>query len=598
MGAGCAQCSGLTCCSTDKQLEDDTSSSNVRITEVTQRLVPESLRSSRRDSGRIDQVYQLDLGRDGILGHSSIGFIVKAGHRDSRTVRAVKQISKRSIEGSGWKEDIQTISGLDHPHICKLHETWEDAMHVYLIMELCKGGQLTSISANQAQINESTIAALVWQMSGAVSALHEHKVYHSDVRLENWMFSEPVLPNTPRSIMSLKMIDFGIAQKFRHNRSKRNSREFEAREVLAGLKASSAVTQSAVKGKPVAEEERRLSLTTERTLFCKSPEQLGLGCGETSEKVDVWALGVIAYFLLSGQPPFGSDRQSTDAALFRSATFVFMPPELWRPISSEAKNFIAMCLQKDPENRPAAHKVLSLPWMSIAKRAAGDLSGNGTISRPPSKPLNGAGVGLAASDPALPSAKRTAKNLARMSRLHVFEKAAIIAAAHRLTGSGIEELKQNLLDRDKLREGCVSIHLLFEALEQAGVPCTDLAKLVKDMDSAGVVTIEYDIFCTDVAEFQQNLQDSAAWAVFRSFETNGDLPHNVSKKDLTLILGQDGLRQGIADNYPELAMDSVLQDLDHDAAGVIDFEGFKGILRGGSTRRLSEVQKQNGTPLG
>lgn len=320
MGVSWAQCN---CCSVQPEATDDGTSAN-----SSQELVRVSTESVT--TGRIDQVYQLEAGRHGILGHSSIGFIVKAGHRHSRAVRAVKQISKRSIEGDGWKEQIQTISSLDHPHICKLHETWEDALHVYLIMELCKGGNLTNISADQAQINESTIAALVWQMASAVSVLHEHKVYHSDVRLENWLFSEPVLPNTPRSIMSLKMIDFGIAQKFRNSRIRRNSREFEAREVLSGSR------NGPVAKKPAADEEKRLNLTTERTLFCKSPEQL-LCQGDTSEKVDVWALGVIAYFLLSGQPPFQSAQGSTDAALFRSATFVFMPPELWRPISPEAK---------------------------------------------------------------------------------------------------------------------------------------------------------------------------------------------------------------------------------------------------------------------
>jgi len=581
MGAGWAQCS---CCSVEKQIAEDGPPGIRQSSEV---------RLSNEDASvsvdRIDQAYQLEVGKDGILGHSSIGFIVKANQRSSRTVRAVKQICKRSIEGSGWKEEINTIASLDHPHICKLHETWEDALHVYLIMELCKGGNLTKIAANQAAINESTVAALSFQMASAVSELHEKKVYHSDVRLENWLFSEPVLPNTPRSIMSLKMIDFGIAQKFGHGRSRRNSREFEAREVLAGLRNAPGKL-AGLRNAPAkaAEEERRLKLTTERTLFCKSPEQLGFGQGETSEKVDVWALGVIAYFLLSGQPPFQSAHGSTDAALFRSATFVFMPPELWRPISSEAKNFIAMCLQKDPENRPTANKVLSLPWMLIAREAAAEMNGGEPIWRPPGAAAAlvantaGAGVGLGVADPALPSAKRTAKNLDRMSRLHVLEKATIMKSAHHLTLSKIEELKHTLESRDKTRDGCISVHLLFEELETFGVPCSDLAKLVKDMDTAGIVTIEYDVFCHDVVEFQKNLQDGAAWAVFRTFDNNGAVPR-VTKKEIAVELGEDVVRKGIADNFPEVAMDTVLKDLDHDAASVIDFEEFKGILRGGST---------------
>jgi Ca2+-binding EF-hand superfamily protein len=377
------------------------------------------------------------------------------------------------------------------------------------------------------------------------------------------------------NIMSLKMIDFGIANKFRHGRNRRNSREFEAREVLTGLR-----------GLTPADAKKRLNLTTERTLFCKSPEQLGFGTSDTNEmKVDVWALGVISYFLLSGQPPFQSAQGSTDAALFRSATFVFMPPELWRPISSEAKNFIAMCLQKEPEHRPDASKVMNLPWMVTARRAIDEMTAsssgsdhhrNGNSLAIVPSPSAGAGVGLGVPESILPSAKRTAKNLDRMSRLHVLEKAAIIAAAHRLSPPKLEEFKGALQLRDKT--GSISVYHLFEELEATGVPCADLSKLVKDLDVGGTVTIEYDVFCSDVAEFQQNLQDSAVWAVFRSFETNGAPPH-MTKKELTVVLGEDNLRQGIADNFPELALDSVLQELDHDAQGVIDFEEFKTILK-------------------
>merc|ERR1719158_412354 len=108
---------------------------------------------------------------------------------------------------------------------------------------------------------------------------------------------------------------------------------------------------------------------------------------------------------------------------------------------------------------------MSLPWMKVAQKAAEDMNGGvALIPQPLSTtavvPANGAGVGLGATDlKALPSAKRTAKNLDRMSRLHVLEKAMIIAAAHRLAPTRIEELKTCLEERDKTKEGCISVHL-------------------------------------------------------------------------------------------------------------------------------------------
>lgn len=560
---------------------------------------PEQQKSSRGDRGeRIDEVYQLDCGGNGILGHSSIGAIVKICHRQSRTLRAVKQINKRSIEGVAWKEEIETIRELDHPHICKLHDTWEDSVNVYLIMELCKGGNLTKLSALKDEqsckstMNESIMAALVWQMADAVHCLHSHHVMHSDVKLENWLFEDEVTADTHPSKISLKMIDFGFASKFRHGRTRRPSREFAALEASASSKI------------PGQENKRKLTIATESTLFCKSPEQMGFSEHEPSEKVDVWALGVIAYFLLSGQPPFNTAEGSTDAALFKSATFVFMPPEIWRPISAEAKHFIAMCLQSNPAARPTAAKALQLPWMTMAKSAAHELQSTNNIGaiirRPPGAAAAAAaaragrasammdgGVSHAALDlaqPSLPSAPKMLTILDRMSRLHVCEKAAIITTARCLSASKFDTLRLALESKDKLKEGVLSIESLFEELETVGVPMDDLRKVLQDVepknsrDSRSSVVIHYSDFMASVSEFQQNLQENAAWSVFRSFDTaDGD---GVPRRDLRAALGEGKpLRDTMIDNFPQLQLDAVLQELGEDAEQDIDFESFKKVLR-------------------
>jgi len=203
----------------------------------------------------------------------------------------------------------------------------------------------------------------------------------------------------------------------------------------------------------------------------------------------------------------------------------------------------------------------------------------------------GAGAGLGALDPgrpSLPSAPKVLRILERMSRLHVCEKDAIVTTSRWLPVLKHGDLSLALERRDKNKEGVVTIHELFEELEAAGVPCEDLTKTLKDLTkksgNSESIMIYYSDFMASVSEFQQNLQDSAAWAVFRSFDTNnGEDNGTVTKRDLTAALGEGKpLRETVADNFPQLPLEAVLQELDG-GNREIDFDAFKRILRSAAT---------------
>jgi len=527
-----------------------------------------------------DEEYQLEVGYEGILGTSSIGTVVKTKHKSTSKVHAVKQICKRSIEGEEWKGEIQAMKELDHPNICKVHDTWEDAMNIYLVMEFCRGGQLTSLGGpRDDKVNESTVAVLVRQMVDAVSHLHQHNVVHSDIRPENWLFEEKIEEDKRPLDTQLKMVDFGFANKYG---KLRNSSRFPS--------------GSQVKGKvglPTVKEDRGL--------FCKAPEQVGWaglggtvagqkGQSEDVEKADVWALGVMAYFLLSGQPPFtGPPEKDT---LFRTANFVFMPSELWRPVSAEAKNFIAMCLQEIPSDRPRANKALKLPWMGLAKRALEEESEMKRIGRWPPQGDWKASAKLSLLDPQLPSAEKMKSSFARMNQLNVLEKAAVIAAAHRLQEHKIVDLEKVYESMDKNKEGVITAQEFFDGLESCGVPCQELIQLIKGIDMNGSRMIEYPDFIAAIQDFQRNMQDSAVWAVFRNFDSQGNKA--VMKKKLVEAMRGTTQRKQISTNFPELPLESVLEELDHDGNGVIEFEELKKILKqSGGRPKLGDADEVN-----
>lgn len=493
--------------------------------------------------------FPADLSEDGILGCSSIGTVVKTRCRGSKTLRAVKRISKKNIRGDEWKDEVMTLQKLDHPHICKLHETLEDLLSVYLVMELCQGGNLTDVSANRDRFNEVTVACLVRQMVSAVAHLHQHEVVHSDIRPENWLFESPVHPQSSALDMTLKMIDFGLATK--HGcRGRHSARRTDTAQFPTEAKGQRAVDLREFK----------------RGLCCIAPEQL---LGGADGKADIWAIGMLSYFLLSGQSPFDPSEGVTSLEnhlSFRNARYVFMPMEIWRPISSEAKNFVALCLQKDPESRPTARQILNLPWMRLAQ---------GALDEERTLRSMGDGPESDRSRP-LPTAAAILGSIERMRRSRVLEKAAIIATSRSLHADQLQGLHGAFRQKDQRGAGVLSLQELLRCLAAWHVPCEELEEMAQDGEDR---QIEYAEFIADVREFQQNVQDSAVCALFRGFDGTGPAGTRVKRKAMATLLNQASTQKSFADAFPQVSLPGIVQELNADANGMVSIEQMQQLLQ-------------------
>ena len=80
--------------------------------------------------------------------------------------------------------------------------------------------------------------------------------------------------------------------------------------------------------------------------------------------VDVWAMGVITYFLLCGYTPFDRDSQAKETEAIIAGDYKFEPVEYWQAVSETAKEFIRCCLTVDPHKRPTAQLMLEHKWLS------------------------------------------------------------------------------------------------------------------------------------------------------------------------------------------------------------------------------------------
>mmetsp|Transcript_65849 Transcript_65849/g.140887 ORF Transcript_65849/g.140887 Transcript_65849/m.140887 type:complete len:531 (-) Transcript_65849:4-1596(-) len=527
MGAACAS---LGCCESDK-------------------IVPQSIEGSQKIVGqetlvvqhdlkeKIDDVYHFSHGKDAVLSSGSTGSVTKAQHKKNKTVHAIKSVNKSFFQGDKWKAEVRQLKEVDHAHICKIYEIWEDMKHVYLVLELCQGGDLSHLHQSHAKnLNEGSIAILMRQMTSAVAHLHEHSVHHGDIRLENWFFAAPVKQNSVVLDMDLKMIDFGLSLKH----SEKNG------------------------------EKGKVSMKDQRSAICKAPEQLG-NKGETA-KSDVWALGVIAYFLLSGSPPF-PNRCSMD--VISQGKFDFLPDDLWRPVSSEAKEFIRQCMTKDVEARPEATAVLNSPWMGLAKHAFDEEYQRRKTDGMMGKTSSNKGK-LSILDAPLPSAKSLVASFKHMNQLNALERVAITAVAHNLPASKIEHLRTSFEQMDRNGDGVLQPQELHDGLKSSGIANAELMEVLRTIDTDGSGAISYTEFIASTYEFQRSLQDSTVWSVFRIFDA--DHSGKLTKKELLEALGCETHKNSISEKFPETSLESLIENLDKDGDGEIDFDEFKTLL--------------------
>ncbi|KAJ4979640.1 hypothetical protein NE237_010420 [Protea cynaroides] len=219
-----------------------------------------------------------------------------------------------------------------NPNVIELYDLYEDINGVHLVLELCSGGELFDRIVEQDQYSEAEAAAVIRQISNGLYAIHRANIIHRDLKPENCLF----LNNSETS--PLKIMDFGV------------SSVEELTEPIVGLFGS---------------------------LDYVSPEALTQG--KITSATDMWALGVILYILLSGDPPFQATSFKQKQKLILAGDFSFKN-HTWTSISPSAKKLISSLLTVDPQKRPTAQELLLHPWV-IGDSAKQELMDAEIISR-------------------------------------------------------------------------------------------------------------------------------------------------------------------------------------------------------------------------
>ncbi|KAG8529185.1 uncharacterized protein KY384_005820 [Bacidia gigantensis] len=258
------------------------------------------------------------------LGAGSYSVVKECVHIDTGRYYAAKVINKRMMAGR---------EHMVRNEIAVLKKLWlattDKSIAVYLVTDLALGGELFDRICRKGSYYESDAADLIRATLSAVSYLHDHGIVHRDLKPENLLF------RTPEDNADLLIADFGLSR--------------------------------------IMDEEAFHVLTT----TCGTPGYMAPEIFKKSghgKPVDVWAIGVITYFLLCGYTPFDRDSNVEEMQAILVADYSFTPLEYWRSVSLAARDFIKRCLTVDPHKRMTAHEALSHPFVDPeARKDGGDL---------------------------------------------------------------------------------------------------------------------------------------------------------------------------------------------------------------------------------
>ncbi|XP_035230297.1 serine/threonine-protein kinase NIM1-like [Stegodyphus dumicola] len=249
------------------------------------------------------------------LGTGNFSQVKAATHALTKERVAVKILDKAKLDKKTQMmlaREIASMESLHHPHVIRLYEVLETFSKIYLVMEHANGGELFHRISQNGHFSEKSAKPLFAQITAAVDHMHFHNIVHRDLKAENVFFAGPNI---------VKVGDFGFSTHIRD----------------------------------VAEPLRT---------FCGSPPyaapELFRDDSYVGPMVDVWALGVLLYFMLTASMPF---KATTVAGLKKQ----ILEGDYTIPdyLSSDCHFLVLGILKQDPKSRITLDQIMRSNWLSI-----------------------------------------------------------------------------------------------------------------------------------------------------------------------------------------------------------------------------------------
>eukprot|EP01135_Chromosphaera_perkinsii_P010999 Nk52_evm33s2309 gene=Nk52_evmTU33s2309 len=278
-----------------------------------------------------------------LLGRGAFATVHEGTHIQTGKKVAVKYIYKGYVPNEQIYNEINILRSMPlNDYVINMIEAFDFEDKMVVIMDLAKDcGSLFDRVQRRGKYSEDIARVLITQLLEGIDFLHSHNIFHRDLKLDNVMFS-----NTTG------------------NRAKQSDKE-KAGELLItdfGLSAFLENGQQQVFMDKVGSPEYL------------APEILK-GKGYT-KATDLWSLGVMGYFILSGQLPFYDNKKPVMYQMIVHGEPKFNDQLIWRKVSNAAKDFLSRLLEKDPKKRLGVRDAMLHPWIH------GETGGYGRRKKP------------------------------------------------------------------------------------------------------------------------------------------------------------------------------------------------------------------------
>jgi len=417
-----------------------------------------------------------------------------------------------------YNNETKILNLLSHPNIVVFHRAFEGAENFYILSELCLGGELFDRIVNTNIDTKAQAEELVHSMLLAIHHCHDHQIVHRDLKPENFVFQTNALDS------KLVLIDFGCA--------------------------------TIVKDDKVYKDY----VGTPYYIAPESAVSTYVRTGKTLKSSDIWSIGILAFILMTGRPPFNG---RSNPAILRSIVNkpLLLPEDIeW---SESCKDFLKRILEKNPKKRMSLKAAMAHPW----------LNGKITTNIP---------IGVI-------------KALREFNQQSKLKKAITKALAENMFKETEKHIRAQFDKMDKNKDGKLSSNEIAIILMDRGYKMhhayKEARKIIMKGDEDKSGEIEFNEFTWIYQHHLLTTNDGYIRDVFDVLDLNGD--GKIDANELGTMLE-------MTNGCDLTKLLKIIQEVDTNDDGFIDFQEFKeamkqkgssGELKMGLTLEKADIEK-------